>query len=410
MKIAIVYPSLRTVGGAENVVVWLAESLVERGHSVIVFTRAYSEDVWGNRADRTFAIHLLAFKQYRSTFKTNRMAGAELKEAFKQYEFDIINPHNYPANLWVYYAKHGERTFPKVLLYMEEPPRNFYERITDRHVRKIPGLRSIWSKYRPKKMLRNLRQSLFGYRRLDREAVHQCDRVLANSNYTAAVAREIYGTDIIACPLGIPVERFSRIDQTNTNCEAKGTNVTSFALTVARIERAKNFDTILKAARLLKNSGQVPSGFRYKIAGKGPYLKHFRKKCRSAKLDDMVEFLGFVPDEEMQRLLKETLFLVHIPLDEPFGLVPLEAALFRRPSIVSNHGGPSETVVNGFTGLHVDALDPRDVAEKMASLLNQPVQARAIGEAAYLWLMKNMTWDVFMNNFENHLRETVHKR
>ena len=100
MKIAIVYPSLRAVGGAENVVIWLAESLVERGHSVVVFTREYSEDAWGRRADKTFAIHLLAFTQYRSTLKTNRMAGEELKAALSQYDFDIINPHNYPANLW----------------------------------------------------------------------------------------------------------------------------------------------------------------------------------------------------------------------------------------------------------------------------------------------------------------------
>ena len=52
MKIAIVYPSLQAVGGAENVIIWLAEGLVERGHSIVIFTREYSEAIWGRMADK----------------------------------------------------------------------------------------------------------------------------------------------------------------------------------------------------------------------------------------------------------------------------------------------------------------------------------------------------------------------
>ncbi len=77
MKIAIVDPSLRSVGGAENVVVWLAESLVQRGHQVVLFTKEFSEAAWGKAEERPYRVHLLDFKKSRSTLKTNREAGAD---------------------------------------------------------------------------------------------------------------------------------------------------------------------------------------------------------------------------------------------------------------------------------------------------------------------------------------------
>jgi glycosyltransferase involved in cell wall biosynthesis len=405
MKIAIIYPSLRAVGGAENIVIWLAESLTERGHHVFIFTREFSEEVWGAICEKPYTVCLLDFKKHWSTLKTNRDAGLALQRALKlsRYKFDVINPHNYPASLWVHYANQTERPFHPVLLYMQEPPRNFYENITDRHVLRLPGIRNLWNRYRPKQMLRRLRQTLYGYRQLDRASVLACDAVLANSNYTATVARRIYDRDIHACPLGVSERRFQAARRVAGNA-GETLNTTPFSLTVARIERAKNFDTLLKAFDVLKRAGTLPEGFEHRIVGKGPHLELFRTRCRRMGLDRMVRFLGFVSDEEMAILYADAQFLVHIPLDEPFGLVPLEAALLKKPSIVSDHGGPAENVVNGVTGLHVDALDPQDIAAKIEDLVNNPSKAMRMGDEAFSWVMKNKTWPMFVEKFEEQLR------
>jgi glycosyltransferase involved in cell wall biosynthesis len=136
-------------------------------------------------------------------------------------------------------------------------------------------------------------------------------------------------------------------------------------------------------------------------------ILNISKKSRNIGISDTVQFLGSVPHENIWKLYEDADFIVHIPLDEPFGLVPIEAALSKKPSIVSDHGGPSEIVANGITGLHVDALNPDDIAEKMDSLIKQPEYARKMGEAAYSRALKNMTWDIFMNKFENYLFQTV---
>jgi glycosyltransferase involved in cell wall biosynthesis len=402
MRIAIVYPSLRSVGGAENVVIWLAESLVQRGHTVVVFTKEFSEDLWGKFIDRPYSVHLLDFKKYRSTLTTNREAGLALSKALASYEFDVVNPHNYPASLWVYYAKTQSYEFPKVLLYMHNLTRNFYAKKIDIHLRKLSGFRNIWNRYRPKTMFRYLRQSLLGYKRLDKAAVESCDSVLANSMYAANLAKNIYGREVQFCPLGVPIKLFKN-QIADTYQKRNKTSQLFIVLTVARIETQKNIDTILKAVRVLKKQNKLTKDFVYKIAGDGPQLAYFKRKSKKMGLNDTVHFLGPIPHNDVWKLYAESDIIVHVPLDEPFGLVPVEAALFRKPSIVSDHGGPSEIVVDGLTGLHVRALSPEDLADKIQNLMEQPHRLETMGEAAHIRMAEHYEWDVFVKKFELEL-------
>ncbi len=408
MRIAMVYPSLRSVGGAENVVIWLAESLVQRGHDVFLFTREFSEAVWGTKRERSYRVCLLDFKKRRSTLKTNRDAGRVLGRALSLslYDFDVINPHNYPASLWVYYARQHQESFPGVLLYLHNLTRNFYEKLIDTHYRRLPGFGNIWNRYRPKKMFRSLRQYLFSYRRLDSAAVLSCEKVLTNSSYAAGLAKNIYGVAVQSCPLGVSLERYRRKIE-DASCLAERGHNGYFVLTVARIEVQKNIGTVLKAIKLLKEKKALPPGFQYIIAGGGPYLEYLKRKSRGIGIGDVVRFLGSVPHDSVWKLYAEADFIVHIPLDEPFGLVPLEAALLKKTSIVSNHGGPAEIVVDGVTGYHVDALDPMDVADKVEYFVKNPESSERMGFAAYQRVTDAMTWDGFMNAYERHLNETV---
>ena len=403
MHIAIVYPSLRAVGGAENVIVWLAESLSKK-HKVVLFTKEFSESTWGNIKERPYGVHLLDFTKHRSTLRTNREAGAALATALSTYHFDVVNPHNYPASLWVYYAKQQTADFPKTALFLHNLTRTFYEGVIDVHLRKLPGLRNAWNRYRPKKLFRSLRQALFGYRKLDQAAVRACDTVLANSSYTAEVASRIYGIAVETCTLGVSVGRLCQQQEAPAALAQDGPMT---ILTVARIELQKNLDTLLSALKILKDQNLIPSGLLYKIAGNGPYLAYYRKKIRRMGLTGFVQLLGHVPPAEIGKLYGEASFLVHVPLDEPFGLVPLEAALFKRPSIVSDHAGPAITVLNGITGVHVDALDPKKIADAIAELLSQPEKVTTMGNAAFSWVRENMTWDIFSDKYENTLQKTV---
>src|SRR3989475_5420599 len=71
-----------------------------------------------------------------------------------------------------------------------------------------------------------------------------------------------------------------------------------------------------------------------------------------------------------------------LSLYEPFGLTPVEAGLFKKASIVTNHGGPPEIIVDGETGFIVDPRDYGTIAKRMNELLSSPELRREMGQKA----------------------------
>jgi glycosyltransferase involved in cell wall biosynthesis len=73
--------------------------------------------------------------------------------------------------------------------------------------------------------------------------------------------------------------------------------------------------------------------------------------------------------------------LVHPARWEGFGLALLEAMLAAKPVIASRVGAAPEIVLDGETGLLVQADDPTELVDAVASLLAAPARAAAMGEA-----------------------------
>ena len=61
----------------------------------------------------------------------------------------------------------------------------------------------------------------------------------------------------------------------------------------------------------------------------------------------------------------------------------LEAMALGRPVIASEVGGVSSILTNGETGLTVPHSDSQQLADHIIELLEDPIRARAIGNAAY---------------------------
>ena len=136
--------------------------------------------------------------------------------------------------------------------------------------------------------------------------------VHANSHFTAAlVRRRIPGSspvEVVGWGVRTPQPR----DQT---CEFD-------LITVARLVRRKNVDTVLRALRGL---GEL----RYAVVGDGPELGALKELARSLGLS-RVSFFGAVSEEERRALLARSRVFVMCPRQDPgdvegLGLVYLEA-------------------------------------------------------------------------------------
>lgn len=125
------------------------------------------------------------------------------------------------------------------------------------------------------------------------------------------------------------------------------TEVGDYFLIVSRLIPYKRIDLAVQAATHL--------GLPLKIGGKGRDMERLQ-----AMAGPTVEFLGYVPDDELPGLMagcKAFLF----PGLEDFGITPVQAEAAGRPVIAFGGGGALDTVIPGKTGelfyeMTVDAL------------------------------------------------------
>lgn len=144
--------------------------------------------------------------------------------------------------------------------------------------------------------------------------------------------------------------------------------------------RVKGLEILMRALATLGDSRR----FRLFIAGEdrqtgGAYQAELQKLAAELGIADRIEWLGFLPN--VDELYRRVDAVVCPSLVEPLGLVPLEAARFSLPALVSNVGGFPETVEHGVTGW----LAPPTVEGWRETLKSLPAAdvLREIGETAH---------------------------
>lgn len=190
-------------------------------------------------------------------------------------------------------------------------------------------------------------------RRWDRRAALTADRYLANSTVTARAIREVYGIEAEILPP--PPAMLPGGDETPVDGVEPG-----FLLCVARLLPYKNVDVVIEAVR------RTP-GARLVVVGDGPERAALEHRVRDLP---RVHLAGRVDDARLRWLYRHSAALVAASYED-YGLSPLEAAAFGRPSVVLRDGGYLDTVRDGVTGEFFDAPDPDLVAEAATRALDR---------------------------------------
>lgn len=120
------------------------------------------------------------------------------------------------------------------------------------------------------------------------------------------------------------------------------------------------------------------------IMGKGPLETELKKQAQDLNLKNVI-FVGALSDEDKIALLHLCFALVfpsHIR-SEAFGISLLEGAMHAKPLISAEIGtGSSYINVHNKTGLVVKANDPQELSAAMQYLLDNPSQAKIMGQQA----------------------------
>lgn len=110
---------------------------------------------------------------------------------------------------------------------------------------------------------------------------------------------------------------------------------------------------------------------------------HLRSLISSMGLNDNIIMTGYLDRHDVQIAYRTSDMLVLPSILEGFGLVVIEAWFHKKPVVVSSGAGVAERVVEGENGYVFNPRKPRELADKIESILARPALAEQMGENGY---------------------------
>jgi glycosyltransferase involved in cell wall biosynthesis len=231
-----------------------------------------------------------------------------------------------------------------------------------------------------------------GLKRWYNSVMARGDIVIANSEYTRAHVLKEFAIDpqrVVTIPRGVDLAAFdpNKVDpvqalQLRAAWGIAGPERTLF-LMPTRITRWKGHEQLLDAAGRVEAAR--PGRFAVVMAGSAQGRESFRDvlatRIASEGLGEFVRLVDHQNDMPLAILASDVVVTPSIE-PEAFGRVAVEAQAMGRPVIASRHGGFSETVRDGESGLLTQPRDVEALARAMIRLIDADQSVRAAMGAA----------------------------
>ncbi len=208
--------------------------------------------------------------------------------------------------------------------------------------------------------------------------------VIVPSTYVKEHIVSIYSIDaskVIVVPHGLDISNFMKVSKSDVQDFVKRFKIPSDKPVISIVGRL----TRLKGHRVLFDAlAQLKQDFVCVVAGparKEEDLDDLKMQLKRLKLSKKVIFTGSV-DGRLVYANSDILVSASIQ-PETFGLTMLEAHAFGVPVVATAHGGATEIVLDGVTGLWVEPKDADDLARGLSIMLSlSPAEMKKMKEAS----------------------------
>lgn len=197
-----------------------------------------------------------------------------------------------------------------------------------------------------------------------------------NRRYLAGLAGEQFEYKVRRLYNGIHLGRF-----TNSEYDPAGKHLVA----VGRLVEKKGFPYLIEACQLLQARGY---DFHCTLIGDGPEHDALTAQIDAAGLEHVITLAGPQPQEQLIETLKGATAVVLPCIVSKSGdrdglpTVLLEAMAMGLPTVSTRVAGVPEIIDHGKTGLLAAANDAGDLADCLASLLDDPALCARMGAAA----------------------------
>ena len=223
---------------------------------------------------------------------------------------------------------------------------------------------------------------------LETYSISQADRLVAVSGMTKNILVDKYGVSpnkVEVIHNGIEMPDNNEVSATLEDVKAQGTKI---VLYLGRITIQKGPDYFIQTAGRVLDlyDGKVL----FVVVGSGDMHRQMIDQAASMGISDKVIFTGAMFGDEATRMFKTADLFVMPSVSEPFGLVPLEAALQGTPAIISKQSGISEVMVDA---LKTDFWDIDEMTNQIINVLKHGSLQNTLAKNA-LSEAKRLTWEV----------------
>lgn len=179
---------------------------------------------------------------------------------------------------------------------------------------------------------------------------------------------------------------------------------------VGRINSWKGQQLLLTAFNILSKTNQ---NIKLVFLGSAPpnqeiFEIDLKNKIKEYNLEEKVIVIPFQKD--ITRFWNSIdIAVVPSTEPEPFGMVVIEAMLAKKPVVASNHGGPTEIVIDNETGFLFESNNEILLANAIQKLVDNPNLRNSFGEKGYQRVLNTFSLESHVNHFEKIFYEMLHK-
>ena len=291
-------------------------------------------------------------------------------------DYDVINAHMSPSQ-WI------RNRNSRVVWYCHTPPRDVYDLYRFRLSMKRAYERPVYA------------MGAAGVRMLDQRVVRRIELILANSENVKARIGKYYGRgDAKVLPGGIDYKLY------------KSGEDRKYFIYPSRFSPNKRQEYAIRAFREFK---RLRKGYRLVLCGpvsRDAALQGYYNRVRglAAEAHDVMIFEN-VSEPKLRRLIADSTAVLYTPMNEDYGLVPLEAMASHKPVIAVNEGGPGSTIKDRRTGFLVGSEG--EMARRMLYVAEHPKMAEQIGRNGRREVERSYSWDAFFKVFDREARKVA---
>ncbi|MEK7609214.1 MAG: glycosyltransferase family 4 protein, partial [Patescibacteria group bacterium] len=210
----------------------------------------------------------------------------------------------------------------------------------------------------------------------------KADHIQAISSYLADFARRHGATcHIEIVPNGVNLDAY----KTNRTYRS---NKTYTVITTSRLVYKNGIDTLIRACAQL-----LTTNYQLLIIGDGPDRLKLEKLANDLGVSNKVKFIGHIDPALIPEYLAKADIFVRPSRSEGLGNSFLEAMAAGLPVIGTAVGGIPDFLVDNVNGLFSKVDDPKDLAEKITRIANNPELSRRLSENGQKLVKEKYSWN-----------------